>query len=160
MKSRVYQVSDDEFKAIIARNDSYSACLRELGLASKGSSAFRAIKERIAELNCSISHFCAASTHGRTNGQPISLEQILVENSTYANTDNLKKRLIKSGLLDYHCAICGIDEWQGKKLVLQMDHINGKHNDNRLENLRLLCPNCHSQTDNYAGKSATKYTKE
>ena len=118
------------------------------------------LKKRIAELNCSIEHFCAASTHGRTNGQPIPLEQILIKNSTYANTNNLKKRLINAGMLKYHCSICGINEWQGKELVLQLDHINGIHNDNRLENLRLLCPNCHSQTDTYAGKSATKYTKE
>ena len=160
MKSKVYQVTDEEFKAIIARNDSLSSCLRELGLGSKGSSAFTNLKKRIAELECSTAHFCAASTHGRTNGQPIPLEQILIENSTYANTNNLKKRLINKGLLDYHCSICGIDKWQGKELVLQLDHINGVHNDNRLENLRLLCPNCHSQTDTYAGKSATKYTKE
>ena len=160
MKSRVYQVSDEEFKTIIANNDSYSACLRELGLGTKGSSAFSNLKKRIAELECSIEHFCAASTHRATNGKAIPLEQILVENSTYANTDNLKKRLIREGLLDYHCTICGINEWQGQPLVLQMDHINGKHNDNRIENLRLLCPNCHSQTKTYAGKSATKYTKE
>lgn len=160
MKSKVYQVTDEEFKTIIARNDSYSACLRELGLESKGSSAFSNLKKRIAELNCSIEHFCAASTHGRANGQPIPLEQILVEHSTYANTTNLKNRLIKEGILTYQCAICGIDKWQGKELVLQLDHINGEHTDNRITNLRLLCPNCHSQTETYAGRSSKQYKKE
>ena len=80
------------------------------------------------------------------------LEEILIENSTYATSSHLKNRLVKLGLLKYECFICGINEWQNKQLILQLDHKNGKSNDNRIENLRLLCPNCHSQTDNYAGK--------
>lgn len=55
--------------------------------------------------------------------------------------------------MEYRCSICGnTGEWNSKKLVLQLDHINGIHNDNRIENLRLLCPNCHSQTDTFCGK--------
>ena len=65
-----------------------------------------------------------------------------------------QSRLIKEGLLEYKCDICeNIGEWYGNPLVLQLDHINGKHNDNNLDNLRLLCPNCHSQTDTFAGKN-------
>ena len=82
----------------------------------------------------------------------IPLVEILIENSTYTTSLHLKNRLVKLGLLKYECSICGIKEWQNKQLVLQLDHENGKSNDNRIENLRLLCPNCHSQTNNYAGK--------
>lgn len=82
----------------------------------------------------------------------IPIEDILIENSTYTSSVNLKKRLLKLGLLKNECSICKIKTWQNKSLVLQLDHINGKNNDNRIKNLRLLCPNCHSQTDNYAGK--------
>jgi 5-methylcytosine-specific restriction endonuclease McrA len=80
------------------------------------------------------------------------LDEILVENSTYTSSVNLKNKLIKCGLLKYKCSICDIDSWEGKKLTLQLDHQNGKSNDHRIENLRLLCPNCHSQTLTYAGR--------
>lgn len=80
------------------------------------------------------------------------LSEILIENSPYIHSSNLKNKLLKKGLLDYECSICGLKEWNEKEIVLQLDHINGKSNDNRMENLRLLCPNCHSQTETYAGK--------
>ena len=69
------------------------------------------------------------------------------------NIARLKIRLVKEKRLEYKCALCGISEWQGQPLSLQLDHINGKHNDHRIENLRFLCPNCHSQTETYAGKN-------
>jgi len=66
----------------------------------------------------------------------------------------LKRRLIAEKLLEYKCDQCGLDQfWNNKQISLQLDHINGINNDNRIENLRFLCPNCHSQTTNYAGKS-------
>lgn len=83
-----------------------------------------------------------------------SLEEILVENSNYNNRTSLKKRILDEKLLEYKCALCGnTGEWMGKELSLQLDHKNGKNNDHRLKNLRFLCPNCHSQTETYAGKN-------
>lgn len=83
----------------------------------------------------------------------IPLEEILVENSTYLNTWRLKKKLVKVGLLEDKCIVCSQGNgWNGKPLSLHLDHINGINNDHRLENLRILCPNCHSQTETYAGK--------
>lgn len=66
---------------------------------------------------------------------------------------NLKKRLLEAGLLENRCGICRLSEWQGKPLSIQIDHINGIRNDNRLENLRMLCPNCHSQTETFASRN-------
>lgn len=81
-----------------------------------------------------------------------SIEEILVEDSNYQSS-KLKKRLIDAGLKEHKCEICGnIGEWQGKPLTLQVHHINGNHRDNRIENLQILCPNCHSQTDNHSIK--------
>lgn len=81
------------------------------------------------------------------------LEEVLTVDSTY-NRANLKKRLINAGLLSLICANCGLGpHWNGKPLVLQLEHLNGIWNDNRLENLCLLCPNCHTQTKTYAGKN-------
>jgi Zn finger protein HypA/HybF involved in hydrogenase expression len=90
----------------------------------------------------------------------IPLKDILVENSTYASTQRLKNRLFKEGILEAICSECGLGtEWNGKPISLQLDHVNGINNDHRLSNLRILCPNCHSQTDTYAGKNAKKAKK-
>jgi 5-methylcytosine-specific restriction endonuclease McrA len=66
---------------------------------------------------------------------------------------HLKLRLLSAGLLLSHCYECGISEWRGRALSLPLHHINGDRHDNRLENLQLLCPNCHSQTENFAGRN-------
>jgi len=81
------------------------------------------------------------------------LSEILIENSNYINTNNLKKRLLKENILEYKCNICNITEWINKPLTLHLDHKNGNNMDNRIENLRLLCPNCHSQTETYCNKT-------
>lgn len=150
MTSKVYLVSDEEFQKIISESYSYSEVLRKLGLGTRGGSSTDTLKRRIKELNCSIEHFDRAKSGVY---KKYSIEEILVENSTYVNMSRLKQRLVKEGLLEYRCAICGIDKWLDKPLSLQLDHINGKNNDHRLSNLRFLCPNCHSQTDTYAGKN-------
>lgn len=88
----------------------------------------------------------------------IPLSEILVEDSAYTNITRLKIRLLREGLLEPKCYAvdCGLTEWKGKPISLQLDHINGDNLDHRIENLRLLCPNCHSQTDTFAGKNKRK----
>ena len=83
----------------------------------------------------------------------LPLNQVLVENSSYAR-HHVKRRIIKEKLLEYKCQCCGLgDEWNGKPIVLQLDHINGVNNDHRIENLRFVCPNCHTQQDTYSAKN-------
>ena len=69
---------------------------------------------------------------------------------------NLKRRMIRAGLKENKCELCGIFEWQDKPLALALHHVNGDGRDNHLENLQLLCPNCHSQTENFAGRNVTR----
>ena len=148
--SKVYQVSDEQFIQIVQESNLYSDCLRALGLGTRGGSSTDILKRRIAELNCSTEHF---GKQLQSVSAKYSLEEILVENSSYANISRLKQRLINEGKMEYKCQKCGISEWLGNPLTLQLDHINGVNNDHRLTNLRFLCPNCHSQTDTYAGKN-------
>lgn len=136
-----------------AVKDSYSASatLRLLGRVSNGGNAKR-LCAIINELNINTDHWWGKPGYicGSERSKP--LDQILTENSTYHRT-KLKQRVIENKLLDYTCAECGLGPtWNGKPLVLQLDHINGVYNDNRLNNLRILCPNCHTQTATFVGK--------
>jgi hypothetical protein len=96
--------------------------------------------------------FNAARRRGAIVSRPqaMPLEKLL---SGRRNRSHLKQRLIRLGLKQERCEICGISDWWGKPLSLALHHINGDGDDNRLENLELLCPNCHSQTDNFAGRA-------
>jgi len=78
------------------------------------------------------------------------LEKVL-RDSTSSFT--VKRRLLAAGVLKNICDQCGLTEWRGRPLTIQIDHRNGTHSDHRLENLRMLCPNCHSQTETYAAKN-------
>jgi hypothetical protein len=88
----------------------------------------------------------------------IPLEELLVKRRR-TGRDHLKARLIKAGLKENRCEICGIDSWLGKPLSAQLHHKNGDGSDNRLENIEFLCPNCHSQTDTYGGRNGHRRSK-
>lgn len=83
----------------------------------------------------------------------IPIEEILEGMHPYYQTLKLKKRLIKEGIKKNKCEICGIEEWNGKHIAIQLDHIDGNSHNHRIENLRMTCPNCHSQTITYCGKN-------
>lgn len=155
-KSIIYKISDEDFRNLVEKSKSLCDVVKHFGLSINGSGGFHAIKNRIKSLNIDCSHIKNAIRETRSKlfaqRSKKTLENILVENSTYVNTNTLRKRLIKNGVLLNKCYVCGINSWNGKKLSLQLDHINGKRSDNRIENLRILCPNCHSQTTTYAGK--------
>lgn len=89
----------------------------------------------------------------KPRGKPI--EELL--NKNQSSRTNIKRRILKENLLKNECSICGLGPtWQSKKLSLQLDHKNGVRDDNRIENLRLLCPNCHSQTETFGSRNIKK----
>ncbi len=140
---------------IISKSYSIADFLRRLDLKANGAnySLFRKLKEIY---NLSDSHFTGMGWSKGKKGKchiEIPIENVLVENSNYTCTSSLKRKLKKFNLIEDKCSICSINSWQGKEISLQLDHINGINNDNRLENIRLLCPNCHSQTTTFAGKN-------
>lgn len=88
----------------------------------------------------------------RTRAARAPIETYLVNGRTVSR-GHLKRRLLSEGLKEGRCEECGLDQWQGKPLPLALHHVNGDGDDNRLENLQLLCGNCHSQTPNFSGKN-------
>lgn len=160
-RSPIWELSKEELVSLIETNDSITDILNAIGASRKGGASWRAFKIRTQLENIDLNDFLARSKNKRSKqASSISgsrdLKDVLKISSTY-NRSYLKKRLIKEGILDLKCAICGNDgTWQGKPISLQLDHINGISNDNRIENLRILCPNCHSQTENFSGKNISK----
>jgi DNA-binding transcriptional ArsR family regulator len=104
--------------------------------------------------------FCTASWNaavrrGAVVARPteMPLERLLVVGRAQTNRSHLKGRLLKAGLKENRCEECGVTEWRGRPLSMQLHHVNGDGQDNRLENIILLCGNCHSQTDTYGGRN-------
>lgn len=147
-KSRIYLMSDEDFIKLVKNSVGYSDCLRAFGLSPKGGSSVDIIKRRIKELNIDTSHFSKSAVCSK-NRREYSSKDIFKKNSTYSNMTKLKKRLILEYNVEYKCALCGLSTWRDKPISLQLDHINGDNTDHRISNLRLLCPNCHSQTTTY-----------
>jgi 5-methylcytosine-specific restriction endonuclease McrA len=86
-------------------------------------------------------------------GEKKTNTEIFVDESTYPR-HRLKERILKEQIIKYECSSCkNVGVWNGELIVLQLEHINGKNNDNRIENLCFLCPNCHSQTKTYAARN-------
>lgn len=143
--------SNSQMKNAIVSSLTISDVLRMLGLKIKAGN-YTTVRNFIREHHIDVSHMTGfrASTHNRF--QP-PLENILVKNSSYSRR-SLKKRLLKLGLLSNSCSICGLSEtWNRKPIIMVIDHINGDNVDNRIENLRMLCPNCNSQQSTFCGRA-------
>ena len=104
--SKIYLVSDEEFRDIVKNANSYSDCMRALGLTTRGGNSADRLKRRIEELQCSTEHFGNQSNKKSANAV-YDLDDILIENSPYQNITRLKIRLIREGRLEYKCEQCG-----------------------------------------------------
>jgi 5-methylcytosine-specific restriction endonuclease McrA len=156
MAARLKRRSRDEYERAVAETVSAAGALRLLGLRPAGGN-YAVLRARIREHGISTAHWLGQGhLKGKSNAHApsVPLEQVLVRQSRYrGSTSLLKSRLVRSGALAYNCTRCGMFEWMGRALALHLDHVNGDRTDNRLENLRLLCPNCHSQTPTYCGRN-------
>lgn len=153
--------TEADFRSAIQNSRSIAEALRTLNIESYGGN-YSTAKRYIKKLSLDTSHMTGkgwlkGKTHSNKNPCTIPLEQILVKDSDYAGGfHRLKSRLFRADILKEECSECGLREWRGKKLSLELDHKNGNRTDNRKENLRILCPNCHSQTPTYRGRNKRK----
>jgi 5-methylcytosine-specific restriction endonuclease McrA len=140
----------DVLESATAKVTCWSDLCKELGK-SRSAALHVALREQIENYGIDVSHFIYSDPRvspatRRTKGGR-TLDQML--NSRSTKSDDLRKKLISEGVKNYECESCRLTEWLGKPIPLELDHIDGDHFNNSLDNLRILCPNCHSQTPHH-----------
>ena len=151
--------TDQDFVEAVQTSLSYAQVLEKLHLRVAGSN-YETVKRKISELHLDVSHMTGKAWNQGVRYTPLRqaqpLSEILVEHSTFMNANHLRERLLREGVKQHKCERCGNTEWLGEPIPLELHHVNAVRDDQRLENLRLLCPNCHALTDNYRGKNKGK----
>jgi 5-methylcytosine-specific restriction endonuclease McrA len=161
--NKLNDMSNIEVLETLNDSTSISDFLRKVGYKTNTGGGYKILHRECFKRGINLSEFKekfrqeTSKKIYQKNKKRIPIEEILVINSIYENRTRLKQRLVRENKLKYICSDCQNDgNWKGKKLSLQLNHKNGINNDNRIDNLEFLCPNCHSQTENYAGKNKLK----
>ena len=156
MKNKVNVLSDEELIEILNNSKSIRDVLTRIGYEkTNGSGSYRTLKNECSKRKIEIPKYEIIGNI--TSLKKVPNELIFCKNSTYSR-NHLKNKIIKYNMIEYKCVECGLTEkWNNKPISLQLEHKNGINNDNRIENLEFLCPNCHSQTSTYAGKALKKH---
>ena len=168
--NKKHHYTKELLEPLINKHFCWSDVLKELNINTNGGN-LRTIKSHAIKFDISTSHFKGRSwakgltrqTHDSIDKQAKSISrpdsQIFIENSSASNSAT-KKAFIRNTNCEYKCQNknCNVTTWLGKPLTLHLDHINGIRNDNRLENLRLLCPNCHQQTETWGSRNLARMT--
>lgn len=150
---KIWDIDQEELTKIVNESENFHELCKKLGYSNTSGSMKEVIKNILIERNINYDHFTPSKSNKKFH--VYTDEELFSKNSPYSNNTMLKERFIRLNLKEYKCEFCGnCGEWNGKKLILQLDHIDGDHSNNEVSNLRFLCPNCHSQTKTYAGKNA------
>lgn len=157
MKNKLSDLKDEKIKEVLENSNSFRECLIKFGYKStNGSGCYKIVRNICERRNIDIPKYVYIGNVDGFNIKRKTDDEVFCQNSTYSR-HSLKKRILKNNLIEYKCNECGIkNEWNGKLLSLQLEHKNGVNNDNRIKNLIFLCPNCHSQTETFGGKSNKK----
>lgn len=144
-----YDYDIEKTKVAVANNFSFVGAMRELGIPNKGGN-HKTFKNFVRRNNIDTSHF--------DQYMSASIKEYVPANEYFnskrkISSSKFLKKLLKEGYKEYNCEVCGIKEWNGKPITLQLHHIDGDDTNNLLSNLQVICPNCHSQTDNFRGNA-------
>ncbi|MFW6246982.1 MAG: hypothetical protein ACOC22_02275 [bacterium] len=150
-----YKFNKSELENAVKNSKSIASVCRILGIRPVGGN-YRTINEKIKKWKINISHFTGQGWNVGLKHKPNKkrqLSEILVKDSDFMSTHKLRIRLIDEGVKKHQCEKCKLTNWLNVPIPLELNHINGVNNDNRIENIELLCPNCHALTPNYRGKN-------
>lgn len=150
----IYDWSEERVKLAVENSVNYTEVLRFLGVPQTGNNG-NTLKKKIELFGIDISHFTFSA---KKRGKVKPLDSYLTNNS-HCSRNVLKNRLLKEGYKYNICEVCGIAEWNGKPLVMELHHKDGDTHNNSIDNLMMICPNCHAQTDNYRGNANSKIEK-
>lgn len=146
--------TDEEFTQAVKESFSIRETLNKLNVIPSGGNYFT-FHNHCTRLNLDISHFDggAQTRKAKPYSAKLSLSEILILNSPASNA-TIKKRLFSEGVKKRICEYCSHSEWMGEPIPLELEHVNGNNADNRLHNLKIICPNCHALTPTYRGRNA------
>lgn len=148
ISSFIDKYSKDELEIIVKSSFSYAEVLSKLGYSTVNGHNNRTLKNRLNYYNISTEHFTY-----KYHKQNWTDDEIFCEDSKVSQ-NKLRRTFKQKAFVPYQCAICGLEPvWNGRPLVLTLDHKNGQNKDNRIENLRWVCPNCDRQLDTYGYKN-------
>jgi len=164
------KINKEKMEEAIKTSNNVSQVKLKLKYSKNNGSCYKTIYNFIKKYNIDISHWGTGKERqnwakglSRITNDNINWgytkDEIFKEDSCVSTTV-VRKFLIQEKEIEYKCKFCGLNEWRNEKITLHLDHINGNTRDNRKENLRFLCPNCHSQTQTFCGKNINKFKKK
>ncbi len=152
-RPRRYEIRDEQYREAVRQSRSIAGALRLLGVLPEGGN-YRVLHRAIKRLDLDTSHFAGQSwSRGATIRHRMRPIEDYLSNRYPIHSDRLRRRLVNEGVLERRCSSCKLETWMDQPVPLELDHIDGNHQNNTLDNLRLLCPNCHALTPTFRGKN-------
>lgn len=153
---KIKEITKEKLEEVIKNSTSLAGVLKKLEITMDGWN-YSEIKKKIKNFEISTEHFFGQSWRkNKVFGHKNSIE-VYLNNEIKITSDKLKKRLIKEGYFEHKCYRCNKKEWEGEEIPIELHHKDGNSKNNNLENLTILCPNCHTQTKNHGSKNIKKH---